>query len=180
MTIRAVVAVVILAALASVWTLERQEVELAAAALLVLWFAAVFVVIALSTTHERWQLSDVRAQEEGAMERAAQARRFGAQERACELLREHLDDAQREEFDRSGSFVVVGQSGRRYRVRSQRTFNVRDETDCNDYCMQFRSDPQCRSIPLEDLMLAQKLLLECDEPEFLRVANRRSATERLE
>ncbi len=140
-----------------------------AAAFLVLWFAAVVLVIALRGAQEPAQPNN-----------AHQDNRLDARARARELLREHLNEAQREQYERAGSFMVVAQSGRRYRIRTATTSNVRDETEGADYCMQFRSDPQCLSIPLEDLMLAQKLLLECDELQFLRVANKRSFTGRRE
>jgi hypothetical protein len=158
---------VLVAALAGVLAVELQEREFAAAALLVLWFAAVVLVIALR-----------RAQEPGQPDNAHRSRRLAAGARACHLLREHLNEEQREQFERAGSFVVVAQSGRRYRIRSANTSNVRDETDGASYCVQFRSDPQCLRIPLEDLMLAQKLLLECDEPQFLRIANKSSVPDR--
>jgi hypothetical protein len=137
---------------------------LAGVALLVLWFVALVFVIALRGARGPTQSNN-----------AYQTRRLaGARARA--LLREHLDETQREHFERAGSFIVVAQSGRRYRIRAANTSNVRDETDGANYCVQFRSDPQCLSIPLEDLLLAQKLLLECDETQFLRIANKSSVT----
>jgi hypothetical protein len=50
---------------------------------------------------------------------------------------------------------------------------VHDETDGVDYCVQFRCDRDGGGIPIEDLMLAQKLLLESDESQFMRIANKR-------
>jgi hypothetical protein len=140
---------------------------LGAAAFLVMWFAAVVLVIALRGVQEPAQPNN-----------AHQDSRLDARTRARDLLREHLNETQREQFERAGSFVVVAQSGRRYRIRTATTSNVRDEAEGADYCMQFRSDPQCLSIPLEDLLLAQKVLLECDEPQFLRIANKRNVTGR--
>jgi hypothetical protein len=147
------------AVLACVWAVELREREFAGAPLLVLWFAAVVLVIALRGAREPAQPN-----------RARQSRHSAAGARAYDLLQDHLNEAQREQFESAGSFVVVAQSGRRYRIRAANTSNVRDETDGSSYCVQFRSDPQCLRIPLEDLMLAQKLLLECDEPQFLRIA----------
>jgi len=160
---------VLVAALAAIWAVERQERELGAAAFLVLWFAAVALVIALRG-----------AQELAQPDNGHQDNRLDARARARQLLRAHLNETQREQFEGAGSFVVVAPSGRRYRIRSATTSNVRDEAEGAEYCMQFRSDPQCLSIPLEDLMLAQKLLLECDEPQFLRIANKRSVIGRRE
>lgn len=101
--------------------------------------------------------------------------RVAARTRASALLRNHLDETQRDEFERQGRFRLVAASGHRYRIKGSPTFNVRDETLGVDYCIHFRSDPDCWRIPIEDLMLAQKLLLECDEPAFLRIANKRAA-----
>jgi hypothetical protein len=100
--------------------------------------------------------------------------RAAAQLRARELLREHLDEEQRAEYDRRRSFVVETVRGRRYRIKSTSSYNVHGEADGIDYCVQLRSDATARGVPLEDQMLAQKLLLELDEPRFLRIANRRA------
>jgi hypothetical protein len=100
--------------------------------------------------------------------------RADAQRRARELLRSHLSDEQRDDYDRSRSFVVAVPSGRRYRISHAWAFNVRDEADRTEYCVQFRRGLYGREIPIEDLMLGQKLLLECDEPRFLRTANKRT------
>jgi hypothetical protein len=103
-----------------------------------------------------------------------QSARVAAQVRARELLRAHLNDDQRSEYDRKRSFVVVTPNGRSYRIKSASSYNVHGEADGIDYCVQLRSDAACRGIPVEDQMLAQKLLLEVDEPRFLRLANRRA------
>jgi hypothetical protein len=100
--------------------------------------------------------------------------RAAAQLRARELLRAHLNDEQRAEYDRRRSFVVETPRGRRYRIKSTSSYNVHGEVDGIDYCVQLRSDATARGVPLEDQMLAQKLLLELDEPRFLRIANRRA------
>ena len=173
--IAAVLAVALVAAPAAAYSAQLEERDVAAAALLVLWAAAGCLIIALHLSRERAEPTDQRSQEPRGVMDAEELRRARAtpQGRARELLRSHLNEAQRAEFDRTGSFVVVAASGRRYRIRTAATFNVRDETASNDYCIQFRFDRQSRDIPLEDVMLAQKVLLECDEPEFLRVANRR-------
>lgn len=93
-----------------------------------------------------------------------------SQERAKRLLLMMLTAAQRADYERHGFFVVVGQSGKRYRVRRGRHGNVYElnarETPIASYC----ASPL--GVPDEDAMLAQKLQLENDEAEFLRVANR--------
>ena len=106
---------------------------------------------------------------------AARAReREAARKRARSLLLSHLDDVQRHGLERHGAFCVTARSGHRYRIStSAAPFNVRDETTGFEYCLQFGFETSW-SIPVEDLMLAEKLLLECDEAEFLATANRRS------
>jgi hypothetical protein len=166
---------------ADVWLLARYDDALNGPALLVL-SAAVGFVFVLCALRQPAQRDDIALPEShGArMREEHQQARASAQARALELLRSHLDQGQREEFDRSRSFVAVAPSGRRYRIRAATTFNVCDEGQRDEYCMQFRSDPDCRGIPVEDLMLAQKLLLECDESQFLRIANTRSITASME
>lgn len=94
-----------------------------------------------------------------------------AKGRARELLLERLSVAQREEFERDGSFRVLSQKGRVYRVRLGWTRNV-DLLDGDGrveahFCLHPETD-----VPEEDNVLAQKLLLECCEDDFLRIANR--------
>jgi hypothetical protein len=108
-----------------------------------------------------------------------QERREGAEakkraiEQAERLLRECLTPSQLEEFERQASFKV-DVDGKIYRVKKGWSGNV-EELDTEgkrvaNYCIQPRD-----SLPVYDNMLAQKLLLECNEPEFLRIANRTPA-----
>jgi hypothetical protein len=134
------------------------------------------LVLAVHQPNQADRVGDARSsdlRDAGDRERPHERRRV-AQERARQLLWEHLSEPQRAELDTTGTFVVVARSGRQYRITAATTFNVEDERG-NDYCIQFRTDRQCRGVPVEDLMLAQKVLLECDEAEFLRVANKRNA-----
>jgi hypothetical protein len=166
---------------ADVWLLARYDDALNGPALLVL-SAAVGFVFVLCALRQPVQRDDPSVPDAHGMplREEHQHARAAAQGRALELLRSHLSETQREEFERSRSFVAVAASGRRYRIRAATTFNVCDEGQRDEYCMQFRSDPDCRGIPVEDLMLAQKLLLECDESQFLRIANKRSVTAPME
>lgn len=108
-------------------------------------------------------------------ERAAEERRQfeAASQRAEELLREHLDEEQRAEFDAHGHFHVSVED-RRYRITRRRQGNVFCDYDYYHdgrlrhrcYCIHPRED-----LPPGDQMLAQKFMLETDEEEFLRIAN---------
>jgi hypothetical protein len=103
--------------------------------------------------------------------RAAEEARKAAVAKAVALLREHLDESQRQEFERDRHFHVISQSGKRYRLRVGRSGNVfeLDEQgrEVNRYCIH-----PGEWVPDEDTMLAQKLLLETDEGEFRRLANK--------
>ena len=100
--------------------------------------------------------------------------RIAAEAKAEKLLLENLTLKQREEYKKDKLFVVHGRSGRRYRIRPQRTGNV-DVIDRfgkieHRLCAHTRED-----IPIADNMLAQKLMLEHDEHYFLHIANRHSS-----
>ncbi len=92
------------------------------------------------------------------------------EERATKLLRDALDKKQRNRFDNHGHFFVRGPSGRLYRVDPGRVGNVRvmdgDKID-HSLCCHVREN-----VPNHDNMLAQKVMLEHFETEFLSMANR--------
>lgn len=106
----------------------------------------------------------------------ATARRNAAHTRAKELLFEHLTPKQRETFDKNGWFVVEG-------GRSKQTYRINIHSSSgNIEIMQGRRATHrlcchCsdRLIPLHDQLLAQKLMLEFAEDDFLRLANRTAA-----
>lgn len=93
-----------------------------------------------------------------------------AKVKAKKLLIEHLSTAQRDEYEKTGSFVVTVE-GTRYRIDTGRSGNVKEYDQAGkliySYCIHPRED-----VPDEDTMLAQKLLLETDTPAFKRIANR--------
>jgi hypothetical protein len=95
--------------------------------------------------------------------------------RARELLLSKLTAEQRETFERNNWFVVEGGStGTHYRLEGHTlTANIVvlvDDRPTHRLC------GHCdRSIPMSDQLLAQKLMLELDESEFLRIANRHAA-----
>lgn len=86
--------------------------------------------------------------------------------RARELLERNLNESQSIDFRANGYFHVHGQDDRAYRIEAMPSYNVL----CGSfrYCVQFE-DPD---IPIYDLMLAQKLLIEHDINHFMRVAHR--------
>jgi len=103
-----------------------------------------------------------------------QRKRIEADTRALQLLREWLSPKQRKQFDESGGFIVRGSNtGLEYRIMIGRVANVcrlAARIDgafipTKNYC----GGPQF--VPMGDFLLAQKIWLENDEQEFLRVAN---------
>lgn len=96
-----------------------------------------------------------------------------AEEKATQLLREHLDEEQRKEHAERKRFFVVSQSGERYEVDCQKRQHNVYRVDAAgkrliEYCIYQKGE-----LPLPDNALAQKLLLEHNEREFVRIANAR-------
>lgn len=117
------------------------------------------VALLTNTEQREWDAAQARDRE----------RREAIQKRARELLCRSLTPAQRQSLDEHG-FFDLNVGGRHYRIRQGTHGNVRliqDEREVTSYCIQ----PD--GVPAEDAMLAQKLLLETDEPSFLRIANAR-------
>lgn len=92
------------------------------------------------------------------------AQRVEASQRAEELLRACLNAEQRDQLTALDRFSVTVPSGRTYWIHRGYAGNVRSEG--SRYCIHGPMD-----LPYADQMLMQKLLLETDEAEFLRVAN---------
>jgi len=107
-------------------------------------------------------------------ERIDRLRRQEARERAQQILRAHLTDEQRDTMERLGWFVVEGErSKQRYRIRALPTL-VANVDVMDGELVRHRLCAHCdvRELPLHDHLLAQKLMLECSEDDFLRIANR--------
>jgi hypothetical protein len=88
--------------------------------------------------------------------------------RARQLLLRVLNPVQRDEFARYGYFTVDAVGWGRFRVLSRMTFNVLNTGTGLAFC----AGPDI-PVPMADLMLAQKLILENDPGRFFRVANQR-------
>jgi hypothetical protein len=100
-----------------------------------------------------------------------------ARDRAQALLLEHLSPAQRETFDKNKWFVVEGgKSGKKYRIEANDDL-VANIAVMDGTMIRHRLCGHCdiRRVPLADHLLAQKIMLESEEDEFLRVANRHAA-----
>lgn len=87
-----------------------------------------------------------------------------AKQKARELLLRNLDDGQAKSFKKDGEFRVTAKDGKTYTIKTARSFNVFGP-DGAKYC------GQLVDTPIEDQMLAQKLLLEHDPDKFFKNAN---------
>ncbi len=89
------------------------------------------------------------------------------EQRALELLEAHLSAIQREQFSSSGRFVVTGSNtGVRYVIRNIATVNIEQLNSHGErekrWCFGPRGD-----LAMGDVLLAQKLALECFESQAL-------------
>ena len=89
-----------------------------------------------------------------------------AEARAKQLLLRHLNSQQRAQFDACGNFSVNVAGRGVFYIFPCLAFNVVHTPTGDCYCC----SPEAR-VPLSDLMLSQKLLLETDPEQFFRVAN---------
>jgi hypothetical protein len=99
-------------------------------------------------------------------------RKAAATKKARALLRATLTPAQRRELDRLNRFHVIVE-GRTYRINRGVSGNIELLEERGDEL--FVKESFCihsdHELPVEDHMLAQKLLLETDEVAFRRIAN---------
>jgi hypothetical protein len=96
-----------------------------------------------------------------------------AHQRSLDLLLSCLTPAQRAQFHRSHAFVVSGKSGAQYRINYGSVSNVEVITVNGTVNHRLCAGPV--GIPIPAAMLSQKLMLEAQESEFLRIAARHPA-----
>jgi hypothetical protein len=93
-----------------------------------------------------------------------------AEQHASTLLMEWLSPEQCLQYKRLGYFEVRGShSGMRYRIRCARQTNVEQLDERGHHAATLCFLPE-KYVPVGDVMLAQKIMLENDEPAALRVA----------
>ncbi len=93
--------------------------------------------------------------------------------RARALLVGNLDEAQAKDYEKSKLFLVHSRDRKRtYRITYGTSGNVELLNPAGRVVASFCIHPH-EFLPTEDVMLAQKLMLEAAEEEFLRIANRR-------
>lgn len=90
------------------------------------------------------------------------------------LLKDWLSPRQRAEFERDGTFVVVGQSGLGYRITNPHySFNVHQLGPNGEIAVKHCFVP-IGATAKGDIMLAQKIALETDERKAIATANHSS------
>ncbi len=94
---------------------------------------------------------------------------MAAEVRARKLLLRTLTPAQREEFEVRGYFSVQVAKRGKFWILPSTVFNVLQAGTGTSYCAGPRAE-----VPLSDLLLAQKLVLENDPEAFFAVANCRA------
>ena len=129
----------------------------------------------LGQLHQQAQLDQRLCEDRDGARRAA-ANREAARNRARDLLLDHLTEAQRETIRQHGWFVVEGGRSRTpYRIHINRgpAGNI-DELDGHGL-VRARLCGHIRHtwVPDYDEFLAQMLMLQAEEDEYLRIANRR-------
>lgn len=103
----------------------------------------------------------------------------GGRERAARLLARNLNISQRRCLRRRGFFVVVGKSGRRFRLWARRDLPVELVNPADSkrvqnpwyYCIHNVALEDGGLLPLADYLLELKLCLEADEEYFLLTSN---------
>jgi hypothetical protein len=100
---------------------------------------------------------------------------FAAEKRARELLRSWLSLGQREQYDASGFFEVVGSdTGKRYRIYRGHVFNIQELDADGEEARAWCFAPE--GVATGDVNLAQKIALETFESRALAIANRSNRT----
>lgn len=94
-----------------------------------------------------------------------------AKARARELFLSKLTSSQRRSWLLRRRFIVTARSGRRYTLCNYEAFNVHSWDAA--FCLQVDG-----ALPSYDKLLAQKLVIECDEALFLASANVRTFSSR--
>lgn len=91
--------------------------------------------------------------------------------RADALLKSMLNDTQRKNLEEVSVFLVKSESERMFRIRRGGGVDELNEDDkvIARYCIHHSWEDK---LPVADTMLAQKLMLEMSEAEFMRIANR--------
>ncbi len=134
--------------------------------------------VKLATVEEQQRLTAERQRanaEHQARQQVLQAETAAAQTRALRLLRENLDEKQKADLSANGFFELetFSKNGerRKYRIHRKWSANIQQVDDSGKRLKTLCIHPRDHT-PIEDSMLAQKLMLEGGaEEDLLRIAN---------
>lgn len=108
----------------------------------------------------------------GAIQRRRDIWRADPHRRSLELLRGWLDPEQLVQFKNGPSFDVTGEiTGYRYRINSPGIYSIDKLCECGGSIENLCFEPRAYGLPAGDIMVMQKIALEKDEVETLRIAN---------
>lgn len=110
---------------------------------------------------EKWRIAEAKRKR----------KRQEARKKAKALLVAELTEQQRDQLNEMAAFLVETEEGRRYRIKNGWSGNVEELDEDGRVIARYCIHPRL-SVPHEDNMLAQKLMLETDEAAFQRIANR--------
>lgn len=96
-----------------------------------------------------------------------------AEKKAHKLLSDNLNKEQLESLEKNGYFRIKSQSGKHYEINKDDNYNVVSLDRFRKRKKQHCALPK-GNVPHYDTMLAQKLMLEHKEEDFLKVANVRT------
>ncbi len=127
-------------------------------------------ILSPQLTPEQQKKRAEQAQKDEAERQHREQNRQIAEERALQLLLENLDENQKAIYETTKAIPVKVKSGRFYRINKGRAGNV-EQVDEKGVRLKKLCFHPTENVPDFDVMLAQKLMLECCEEEVLRIAN---------
>jgi hypothetical protein len=132
------------------------------------------IIRRLSDQHDREEFAAAEAAARQAMlerQEAARLAREVAGSRSRELLMSHLTPDQRNAFEQNKWFIVEGgRTKQKYKIHANGSLNANVEVIGKNHRLCAHCDHY--SMPYNDHVLMQKVMLELDEDSFLRIANR--------
>jgi hypothetical protein len=132
------------------------------------------IIRRLTDQHDREEFAAAEAAERQALldrQEAARLARASAGERATELLLSHLSPEQRHTFEQNKWFIVEGgRTKKKYKIHARDSLNANVEVMGENHRLCAHCD--YHTMPYNDHVLMQKVMLELDEDNFLRIANR--------
>jgi len=120
----------------------------------------------------RLELEKIQHQSWVAAEKVRLTKEKAKEEKAHQLLREVITSEQDQQLEKDGYFELVSvKSGHRYRINKGRAGNVQQLDDLTGKPIKKLCFHPTEYVHNYDTMVAQKLMLENDEEQVLRVAN---------